>query len=64
MLAGFAVLSRAQWARWVGIGAASIATITFLPWIYFQPFWAFVSILMAMSVIYALAVYGGRDDVV
>src|SRR4051794_12323503 len=43
VVAGFAVLAKAPWARWIGIVAASIATITFLPWIYFEPFWAFVS---------------------
>src|SRR5437879_9720748 len=33
MLAGFAVLGKSQWARWIGIVAASVATITYLPWI-------------------------------
>src|SRR3954467_12963007 len=31
MLAGFAVLAKSQWARWIGIVAASAATITYLP---------------------------------
>jgi hypothetical protein len=62
LAAAFAVLRGAQWARWFGLIAASIATISFLPWIYFQPFWTLVSLAMSISVIYALAVYGGRDD--
>jgi hypothetical protein len=61
--AGLSVLSGAEWARWVGIIAASIAALTYMPWIYFQPFWALVSIFMAVSVIYGLAVYGGRDPI-
>jgi hypothetical protein len=57
--AGFAVVTGAQWARWVGIVAASIATITFLPWIYYQPLWTILSVTLAVLVIYALAAYGG-----
>ena len=57
--AGFAVVTGAEWARWVGIVAASIATITFLPWIYFQPLWTILSVTLAVLVIYALAAYGG-----
>jgi hypothetical protein len=57
--AGFAVVTGAEWARWVGIVAASIAAITFLPWIYFQPLWTILSVTLAVLVIYALAAYGG-----
>jgi hypothetical protein len=57
--AGFAVVTGAEWARWVGIVAASIATITFLPWIYYQPLWTILSVTLAVLVIYALAAYGG-----
>ena len=60
--AGLAVLRGAQWARWFGIIAASIASLAYMPWIYFQPFWALVSIFMAVSVIYGLAVYGGQEE--
>jgi hypothetical protein len=57
---GFAVVTGAEWARWVGIVAASIATMTFLPWIYFQPLWTILSVTLAVLVIYALAAHGGR----
>jgi hypothetical protein len=50
----------AEWARRVGIVAASIATITFLPWIYYQPLWTILSVSLAVLVIYALAAHGGR----
>ena len=56
---GFAVVTGAEWARWVGIVAASIATITFLPWIYYQPLWTVLSVTLAVLVIYALAAHGG-----
>jgi hypothetical protein len=60
--AGVAVVSGAQWARWVGIVAASIAAIVFLPWIYYQPLWTILSVTLAVLVIYALATYGGRRE--
>jgi hypothetical protein len=60
--AGIAVIGGAQWGRWIGIVAASIAALAYMPWIYFQPFWAFVSIALAVLVIYGLAVYGGPDE--
>jgi hypothetical protein len=62
LLAGFAVIRGAQWARWIGIIAAGIATIAYMSWIYFEPFWSLVSMAMTMSVIYALTVYGGTDE--
>jgi hypothetical protein len=57
---GFAVVTGAEWARWVGIVAASVAAITFLPWIYYQPLWTILSVTLAVLVIYALAAYGGH----
>lgn len=62
ILAGFAVVSGSQWARWVGIVAASLAAISFLPWIYYQPLWTILSVTLAVLVIYALAAYGGPRE--
>jgi hypothetical protein len=62
VLAGFAVVSGAQWARWVGIVTASIAAILFLPWIYYQPLWTILSVTLAILVVYALAAYGGPGE--
>ena len=59
LVTGFAVISGAEWARWVGMIAAGLAAITFLPWIYYQPFWTMLSVTLAILVIYALAAYGG-----
>jgi hypothetical protein len=57
--AGFSVVTGAEWARWVGIVAAGVATVTFLPWIYYQPLWTILSVSMALVVIFALVSYGG-----
>jgi hypothetical protein len=62
ILAGFAVISGSQWARWVGIVAASLAAISFLPWIYYKPLWTILSVTLAVLVIYALATYGGPRE--
>ena len=60
VLAGIAVVSGAEWARWLGIVTAAVAAIAFLPWIYYQPLWTILSVTLAVMVIYALATYGGR----
>jgi hypothetical protein len=62
IVTGVAVVSGAPWARWVGIIAASIAAIVFLPWIYYQPLWTILSVTLAVLVVYALAAYGGRRE--
>lgn len=56
---GFAVISGAEWARWVGMIVAGLAAIAFLPWIYYEPLWTILSVSLAILVIYALAAYGG-----
>lgn len=64
VLAGFGVLSGAQWARWFGIVMASLASISAMLWIYAFPIWSLVGVLISFTVIYALATYGGRSAAV
>ncbi|MBK9180179.1 MAG: hypothetical protein IPM45_11570 [Acidimicrobiales bacterium] len=61
--AGFGVLQRAQWARWFGIIVAAVAGIAGLSWIYFQPLWSILAVIVNVLIIYALAVYGEREPV-
>jgi hypothetical protein len=61
VVAGFALLNGAQWARWFGVFAASVAAISAMTWIYAYPIWSFVSILIAVLAIYGLTMYGGRE---
>jgi hypothetical protein len=61
ILASFAVLSRSQIARWVGIVAGAIGAITAVAWMPYYPVWALIYVAMGLFVIYALAVYGGRE---
>lgn len=60
-VAGMAVFSRQQWARWVGIVAASVALINNLAWASIQPTQGLIGALVAGLVIYGLAAYGGDD---
>jgi len=62
ILAGFAVVSGAQWARWVGVIAAAAAAVVGYMWIFVQPIWGVVNVALAVIVIYALVMYGGRRD--
>ena len=59
ILTGFAVVNGASWARWVGIVVATFSAVTFMPWIYFKPLWAILSISLCVMAIYALTLYGG-----
>ena len=51
-------------SRWVGIVAAVIAGVSAIWWMPFYPVWAFVYIVIAALVVYALAVYGGDRQTV
>jgi hypothetical protein len=58
--ASFAVLTRSQIARWVGIIAAALLVISAFWWMPFYPVWSLAYVVIGNLVIYGLAVYGGR----
>ncbi len=62
ILAGFAVVAKSQFARWIGIIAAVVAGVSAMTWIPYYPVWSIMYVAIAFMVIYALAVYGGRDE--
>ena len=61
VLAGIGVFYRAQWARWVGVFAASVAIVGNMLWVFFAPGVVIIHILLASLVIYGLVAYGDRD---
>jgi hypothetical protein len=61
LIASFLVVTRSQVARWFGIIAASLAAISAITWMPYYPVWSLVYIGLAIGVIYALSVYGGRE---
>ena len=59
-LAALAILSGSEWARWFGIGVATINAIGQLSFVPVYPFWGLMMFAVDILIIYALAVYGGR----
>ena len=59
--ASFALLSGSSWARWFGVSAAGLNAIAQLMFIPAAPFWALAMFTVDLIVIYALAVYGGKE---
>lgn len=63
ILAGFGVMAQSQFARWIGIFAAAIGSISAIWWMPYYPIWAMTYVGICFFVIYALAAYGGREAV-
>jgi hypothetical protein len=60
IFSGFAVYQRSQFARWIGIIAGALLTVSATMWLPFAPVWALVYIFIGIFLIYGLTVYGGR----
>jgi hypothetical protein len=60
IVSSFLVLNRSQFARWIGIIAGALMSISALWWIPYYPVWSLVYVLIGFLVVYGLAVYGGR----
>jgi len=60
IVSSFAVLNRSQFARWIGIIAGALMSISALWWMPYYPVWSLVYVLTGFLVVYGLAVYGGR----
>ncbi len=62
---GLALLNGGMaWARYVGIGLASLAAIAHFLWVPYQPLWSLIAIAIDVFVIWALCTYrdtAGRD---
>ena len=62
LIASFLVLSRSQFARWVGLFAAGIGGLSAIAWMPYYPVWSLVYITLAVLVFYGLAAHGGRES--
>ena len=60
IFASFGVFRGAQWARFFGIGIASLQALVQLLSIQAYPFWSLCIFALDVLVVYGLAVYGGR----
>jgi hypothetical protein len=63
ILAGIGVLYRGQFSRWIGVIAAGIAGLSGITWVWYYPIWSLTYVLIAVMVMYALIVYGGRETI-
>ena len=55
------VLVRSQFARWVGLIAATIGGLSAMTWMPYYPIWSLTYVFMAVLVFYALAAHGGPE---
>ena len=62
IVAGFAVFNRASWAVMFGVIVALLGAISNMFWIFQYPLASLVLVLINVLVLYALVVYGGRDE--
>jgi hypothetical protein len=59
--AGVAVISKAQWARWLGIIFCSLSILFYFVVIWAYPVWSVLVIAIDVLIIYGLAEYGERE---
>ena len=62
VVASALVVTRSQFARWVGIVAAAIGAISAVTWMAYYPVWSLVYVGLGILVVYGLLVYGGRAE--
>jgi hypothetical protein len=62
ILCAFAVLSRSQIGRWLGVAAGAIGAISAIWWMPYYPIWSLTYIGLGVFVIYALVAYGDSAD--
>jgi hypothetical protein len=60
MLAAFSIWNGNSFGRWLGIGLASLNSISALLSIPAYPFWSLVIFAVDVMIIYGLAAYGGQ----
>lgn len=64
ILVGIGVLTRNQWARWIGVGAAAASMVINMMWVFVYPIPALIHVTLAALVVYGLTAYGQPDEVV
>jgi hypothetical protein len=64
VLAGLGIFARNQFARWLGVGFASINMVAQFLFFPSQPLWALALIALDTLIIYGLVAYGGREAAV
>jgi hypothetical protein len=61
IVSSWLVLSRNQFARWVGFVAATIGALSAMTWMPYYPIWSLTYVGLSVLTFYALAAHGGRE---
>jgi hypothetical protein len=61
IVSSWLVLSRNQFARWVGFVAAAIGALSAMTWMPYYPIWSLTYVGLSVLTFYALAAHGGRE---
>jgi hypothetical protein len=61
--ASVGVVMGSQFSRWIGITAGAVLAVSSIWWMPYYPVWSLMYIGIGVLVIYALAIYGGREAV-
>ena len=61
ILSALALSSGSELARWIGVFAGVVLSVSAVWWIYYQPIWALVYIGIGIGIIYGLVAYGGHQ---
>jgi len=60
IVSSWLLLSRNQFARWVGFVAATIGALSAMTWMPYYPIWSLTYVGLSVLTFYALAAHGGR----
>jgi len=61
LASSFFVLTRSQFARWIGFIAATVGALSAMTWMPYYPIWSLTYVGVAVLTFYALARYGGHE---
>jgi hypothetical protein len=62
ILVALALASGSQLARWLGIAAGAVLSISAVWWLPYYPLWTLAYIGLGVAVIYGLSMYGGEES--
>jgi hypothetical protein len=62
ILVALALAGGSEIARWLGIAAGAVLSISAVWWLPYAPVWALLYVGLGVGVIYGLAVFGGESE--
>src|SRR3954465_9831043 len=63
IVSSVALFAGSQMARWLGVTAGAIGSVSAIWWMPYYPIWSMTYIFLGALVVYALVAHGGRDEV-